>query len=251
MEKSKLTKLCSSMKIQRKELGRKRLDEYGKQHFDEDYLIRAMTELDEISEGNLIVMGGFCACSKILGFRKMRRTSNDLDCTTNEEGLNLLYQRFGAELFQTTDYGDVFLEYQGIPVGFDIDETHGWKIPESFEQDARRFSFETGNLTSISPEFLITLKARRSILKNRFYGKDAVDSLNILLAPFYKPELPSIDTDKLGNLFRQHSSSSQELILSYLDFISKYSLNLRKEEIPIVEKFFPELLNSVKKAYNP
>ena len=87
----KLTKLCCSMGIPVKEITREQMEVYKIQKMEEDSLIKSMTELDKIMNGNVIVMGGFCACSQVLGFRRMRRTSNDLDCVTDEEGIKSLF----------------------------------------------------------------------------------------------------------------------------------------------------------------
>lgn len=250
MEKLKLTEICNSIGIPKREITNTQMDFYRSQKFDEDYLIQAMSEIDKALEGNVIVMGGFCACSKILGFRKIRRTSNDLDCVTNEEGIKLLHESFKDKIFQTTNYGDVFLEYNHIPVGFDVDETHGWTIPPEFASDSRRFNFNFGGLTSISPEFLIALKARRSILKKRFYGKDAIDTANMILAPLYKTSLDSLDFDKLGYLIREHSSNSFDRIKEYIQFLGSYSSNLKKEEGFIFEEYLSRLKNSTKRFYN-
>ena len=245
--KDKLTKLCSSMGIPVRQLTDERMNIYRSQKFDEEILVNSMTELNKILEGNVITMGGFSACYKLLGFRKMRRVSNDLDCVINEEGLKLLYDHFGDEIFQTKNYGDIFLEYNNIPVGFDLGETHGWIIPPSFFKDLKRFNFNGKKLTSISPEFLITLKARRSILKDKFFGKDAIDTANILLAPYYKDNLNRIDFEKLGDLMRLHSSDSYETIERYINFIESHKIHLKKKELP----FFSESLSSLRSSvYN-
>lgn len=249
MEKSRLTKLCVSLGIPKREVSEKQMDVYRSQKFDEDYLIRSMLNIDKALGGNVIVIGGFCACSKILGFRKLRRTSNDLDCVTNEEGIRLLRESFKNEIFQTTNYGDVFLEYNNIPVGFDIDETHGWVIPPEFFSDSRRFDFDSGGLTSISPEFLIALKARRSISKRRFYGKDALDTVNMILAPLYKTSLNPIDFNKLGYLIREHSSDSFDNVGEYMNFLRSYSGNLKKKEALLFEESLLILKDSTKKFY--
>jgi hypothetical protein len=249
MEKSKLTELCCSNQVPVREVNRADWDFYGTQTFDEDYLVKSMAEINSFLEGNVIVMGGFCACSKILGFRPMRRASNDLDCITNEEGFYLLNKHFNGQIFQNSDFGDLFLEYNKIPVGFDIEETHDWKIPKEFIDDAKTFNFSCGKITSISPEFLIVLKARRSILKKKFYGKDALDTANMVLAPIYRSDLSQIDLSKLSFLFREHSTDSFEDLDEYLSFVSSHSKDLKIKERPLFEGGLSSIRDSAKKVY--
>ena len=247
--KTKLTTLCKLNGVPVQDVNRENWDEYGKQTFEEDYLVNSMAEINNFLKGNVIVMGGFCACSKILGFRKMRRASNDLDCITNEEGFHLLNKHFNGQIFQTSSFGDLFLEYHKIPVGFDIDETHDWKIPQQFLDDVRTFNFPSGEITSISPEFLIALKARRSIMKKRFYGKDALDTANMVLAPVYRTDLSSIDYQKLASLFREHSTNSFEDLDKYLTFVSSCSKDLKKKEMSLFEDEMSSIHSQAKKVY--
>jgi len=192
-------------------------------------------------------MGGMCANSYLLGLRPMRRASNDLDCILlNEKGVYFLHSFFGNSLFQTEDFGDLFLDYNGIPVGFDLEDTHGWKIPQQFFEDTVRFEFDNGEINSISPEFLIALKARRSISKKRFYGKDAVDTANILIAPSYKQNLNKIDYSKISYLMKKYSSNSTDELSEYIDFVGKRGKDcLKKDEIPIFDKCLSNLRNFV------
>jgi hypothetical protein len=185
----------------------------------------------------------------MLGFRKMRRTSNDLDCIINEEGFQLLVEHFNGQIFQNPAFGDLFLEYHNIPVGFDIDKTHNWKIPSEFIEDSKRFDFSSGYINSISPEFLIALKARRSIMKKNFYGKDALDTANMILAPSHKPELQVIDLFKLTELFRRHSSNSFEDLQKYLHFVESYSTHLKKEERNLFLQEISLIKSSAERVY--
>jgi hypothetical protein len=250
MAKEKLTQLCVEHQIPCKEITREKMEFYGTQKYDEDVLIDYLIELDQILKGNIISIGGFSAGSKTLGFRPMRRISNDLDCITNPEGIRLLNNHFNGQLYQTQNYGDVFLEYNQVPVGFDVGETHGWPIPEDFFQDVKRFSFSKGGFNSISPEYLIGLKARRSITKKRFYGKDALDTINIILAPFYKEELKEVDYDKLGKIIKEHASQTEREVQDYLKFIEGYVPKVKKREIPLLQGSLNHLKKSVKKVYS-
>lgn len=249
MAKEKLTKLCKEYGIPSKEISSDKLNFYRCQRYNEETLIQFMIDLDQMLNGNLISIGGFSASSKVLGFRPMRVISNDLDCITNEEGVALLNNHFRDKIYQTDNYGDLFLEYKNVPVGFDVDETHGWRIPFDFFIDVRRFSFPQGSFNSISSEYLIGLKARRSISKKKFYGKDALDTINILLAPFFREDLRKIDHYKLGEILKEHSSSSFKDIEEYLNFIGSYEQKVKKNEIPLLKDSLTNLKKHIKQIY--
>jgi len=250
MVKETLTKLCREHNISCKEIPLEKMEFYGSKRYSEEFMLNAMVNLYNISQGNIITFGGFSACSKLLGFRQMRRVSNDLDCITNIEGFKILYQSFGQELFQTSNYKDLFLEYLGLPVSFDIEETHDWKIPDDFFEESILFSFPIGDLKSISPEYLIGLKARRSINKKRFYGKDALDTINILLAPNYKETLKEINQDKLSKILRENVPSDYDQIEDYFNFIYSYKDKIKKEESSLLENSLNSLKKNTKKIYS-
>jgi hypothetical protein len=62
--KNKLTQLCECAGIPRKKVNRDRWDFYGAQRFEEDYLVKSMTEINNFLEGNVIVMGVFVRLQK-------------------------------------------------------------------------------------------------------------------------------------------------------------------------------------------
>jgi len=240
----KLSKISASLGIPEKSIDWKL---YMNANRSEEKIIDAMLDIDDCLRQEVIVMGGMCANSHILGHRPMRKASNDLDCILlNERGVYSLYSLFRNSLFKTESFGDLFLDYNGIPVGFDLEYTHGWKIPEQFFKDVVRFNFDKGGLNSISPEFLITLKAKRSISKEKFYGKDAVDTVNILIAPSYKQNLDKINYNKIGYLMKQYASNSTDELNKYIDFIEVKGRNpLKKKEIPIFDECLSNLRDSI------
>jgi hypothetical protein len=246
MKKEKLTKLCEQYKIPLKKIPEENMDFYRKTYPSEDFMVNNLIEINKLLKNNLIHIGGLSACSQILGFRPMRRVSNDLDFIINEEGIKLLDDYFHEKLFQTLDYYDLFLEYNNIPVGFDIEETHDWKIPGDFFDSIVKLNLEGNIINSISPEYLISLKARRGILKNRFYGKDAIDTINVILGSINKKDLNNLNYDKLSVLLLTHASKDREILSNYLDFVKSYQNKIKKEE----SIFLIESINSLNSCLN-
>ncbi|MDP3986826.1 MAG: hypothetical protein Q8P81_01220 [Nanoarchaeota archaeon] len=244
-----LTEICSSLDIPSRKIDEGALDSYRKNRPSEETLVKYMAEIDALLKSNVVVMGGFCANPSVLGFRKMRRTSNDLDCVTDGDGIQSLKETFDGRLFRTENHGDVFLDYNGVPVGFDVRETHSWEVPQSLAYSSRRIESAFGGFNVISPEFLIALKARRSILKGRYFGKDALDTANLLLAPLYRDNLKMIDFERTGDLMRRHASDSLDVALSYLSFLSGYENHLRVSERSTFNGVMISLKSAVRNAY--
>jgi len=249
MTNNNLSDICRSCGIPSRPIGEEAIDFYRDNRPAEETLVHYMAEIDALLNGNVVVMGGFCACSSVFGFRPMRRTSNDLDCVTDESGIRTLKSRFNGGLFQTVEHGDVFLDYNGIPICFDVGETHSWDIPQSLAYEARRVEFDFGGFNAISPELLIALKARRSILKGRFFGKDAVDTANILMAPLFRSDLERINFRRVRDFMRRYVSDSIDVPLSYLSFVEGYESNLRHCERPAFQGVMSLLKDAVEQAY--
>jgi hypothetical protein len=245
-----LGELCNKLGIKSRCLTDEEFAYYRNNRPSSEKLLELMIDINEIMQGKVIVIGGFCVHPKLLGFRTIRRVSNDLDCVTDKEGIRLLYNNFGERLFQTSNYEDLFLDYKGIPFGFDIKETHGWKIPEDFYHDTRTFKINESNLNTISPEYLIALKARRGALKKRIYGKDLLDTISLIVSPHFKKELKTVDLDRASKLIKEHSTLDYLGAMYYMKSLKDGLHQLNKVEKNIFLEEHSKLLYSLDKEYN-
>lgn len=116
-----LEKLCLSLGILTRALQEEEISGYRDNHPLPEYIISPMVDMDKVMGHNVVLIGGICAHPMLLGFRQMRRTSNDLDCITDDKGIRDLHTKFnGQELFfRTANFGDLFLDYKGLPFVFD------------------------------------------------------------------------------------------------------------------------------------
>jgi hypothetical protein len=242
-----LLSFCESLDIPSRELTTQEAENYRNSHPSSDLIIDSMIELDEIMNHQVILFGGLSAHPNLLGYRKMRRTSNDIDALTNEEGITHLHENFNGRLFVTKNYGDLFLDFDGIPCSFDVGETHDWTVPNDFYTTSRTFEFPNGQISTISPEYLIALKFRRSEIKGRMYGKDKFDMANLILAPLFK-DIQDVNYDETALLIRQNSIPEIDKMMSWFSYLPQITDKLRKEERePYIEQLnlFKESIDTV------
>lgn len=245
-----LGEICKKMGIKSKYLTESEFIQYRNHHPPSEEILKSMLDINKIMNEDVIVIGGFCVHPELLGFRTIRRLSNDMDCVTDEEGIKKLYSTFGERLFQTLNYEDVFLDYKGIPFGFDVKETHSWKIPEDFYVDARDFKIDGANIKTISPEYLIALKARRSVVEGRIYGKDRLDTISLIISPYFKQELKKVDLNKTSKLIREHSISNYSKAKEYVESLRDGLQQLNKLEKDIFLEEHYEFLDNLDIEYN-
>ena len=255
MSKQKnLTEICKEVGIRKKTLTERDMKKYRNNNPRSDKVMNTMLDISNTLDGDVVVIGGFCVHPKLLGFRKMRKLSNDLDCITDEKGIKTLYENFKGRLFQTTNYGDVFMEYNTLPFSFDTEETHGWKIPHDFYLDSVEFNIKNTPLNTISPEYLITLKSRRAMEKGRVFGKDKLDTANVILAPYFNKDtenkkLDYVNLEKTASLIRQHSFNNLEQAKNYIESLGQAKDHLKKSEREIFSENISNLQKQINKEY--
>lgn len=245
-----LVKLSKELGINSRYLTEEEFIHYRSNRPKKDDILNYLLEVNKAIEEDIILIGGFCIHPSLLGHRTIRRISNDLDCITTKQGIISLHNSFKNKIFLTLNYKDIFLDYKGVPFGFDVKDTHGWEIPDDFYLDTREFKFKETNLKTISPEYLIALKARRSNLKGRIYGKDRLDTIALIVAPYFKNNLKKVDLEKSSELIRKHSDLDYPDALSYIDSLKQGTSQLNTLEKEIFLHEHNQFLNNLKKSYN-
>lgn len=227
------------------------LAHYRTQVFSIDTMLGAMATVNEIMESNTLMMGGLTTVPQLMGYRQIRKASNDIDCAATEEGIVLLHDALKGnyQMFISRQFGDLVLDYEGIPFSFVTDLSRLWKIPEDLWISAVSIDSDFGKIRVISPEYLITLKTRRAYYQGRVYGKDKLDIANVLLAGQLKEGFSPVNTVKIARLMNTHISIHLEEVQKYLNEMSNVKSALRADEIPIVAKEYERLQNSLKEFY--
>ncbi len=228
-------RLCEELVIPLKLLDDETKKVYREQRFNAEELVQKAAVLDTILNHELIVIGGIVVSPQLLGYRQMRRPSNDLDTVTTENGIRILHREFGQNgrndsFFRTVNYGDIFLDYGKVPCSFDVAVTHSWTIPFDFYQRIKTISIGEGQVNVIAPEYLITLKIRRCIRAERIYGKDILDIANVLLAPYFRSYLSAVDLQYTAALLREHAFLKSTDFEQYILPMRNNVNNLRFDE---------------------
>ncbi len=248
-----LDNLCVELGILRKSMDEVQKEEYWTNRPHPDILLSAALEMDALLNHEMIIMGGFVVHPRLLGYRRMRSSSNDFDCITSPKGIRTLNTTFSGndKFYRSQEYGDLFLEFQNFPWGFDVGITHGWKIPRDFYSTCRTFTFEYGKkqVNLISPEYLIALKTRRSHFKGRVFGKDTLDFANVILAPRYRKELPEIDLERTAHLIYEHVDPDYETIKQYVEPMGCVQNHLALEERNDFYRLHQLFLSEIRKRY--
>jgi hypothetical protein len=245
---AKLEDLCISLSVPKGEVD---YDKYREKRPSSDDLLSAMHSFYTELGPDYLIIGGQTTHPKLLGYRQMRRPSNDIDMVTTDSGLDSLNSRFGSmpEFFYSTVHGDVFLEYKGLPFGFVMDRIHEWSVPDELWNTAVNIKVDSTTLTLASPEYTIMLKIMRAHQNGRFFGKDKVDITSLLLAPMYNSSLRKVDAEKTLELIREHVTQDPKLIGKYLGEISSYQDQLRKDERETFQKVYGNFLNLLKPQF--
>lgn len=245
---SKLENLCNDLGIQKGIIDN---EKYRHRVIPSEILWNSVDEINKITGENLILIGGTCLDPLFLGFRKMRRTSNDIDSITNEEGILRLNDLFknDTNFYYNSLHEDIFLEYNSVPFSFVIDETHNWKIPKDLINTSISLNFMSKNLRTISPEYLTTLKIKRSNCNGRVYGKDKLDIANMLIAHHFNLNKKEIDLDKTAELVYEHVTTYYDRLIELIRPLRDVEGNLRKEERSFFNERYEEFNSILKKKY--
>ncbi len=174
--------------------------------------------------GSLILIGGILARKGFLGYKNLRKPSNDLDLViTNGAIIKELNKWYGLKLIQ--EYNALFGEINHVCTSYHFNRIHDLDVTPDFIERARTIKFKNVNLKVSSPEYVVFTKLLRADEKDRFFGKDKLDISSILL------------NSTLGNLkfdedFFSHlinSSQYTEALKCYLNQIVP-NKNLNKQE---------------------
>jgi len=214
--------------------------------------LSVMSELDDALDHEVIMIGGQTVHPKLLGLRQMRKPSNDVDCVTTAEGVKKIHENFKglSNFFLSEDHGDLFLEYQGFPIGFVTDNIHDWEIDQNFRQSALTLPVDRGSqITVASPEYTIMLKIRRADSKGKLFGKDRIDISSLLLAPKYRSDLRDVNMDEVASLTYDHVTCDYARVKRWIDELGMVYKNLNKDEMKIFGDISYQFMEKVHKRY--
>ena len=145
----------------------------------EEELLSIAGRMCQVSPRNILLLGGGMIFPSIIGFKKLRLRSKDLDFVVNDRGL--------ADLNNSVDLSRDFYEnlgcfhfYEGdVLLAFFHSNVRGYDIPR--EVYVNPFVGKDKDIFTVPPEMNIALKIRRGSMKHHVYGKDAQDFASTIL----------------------------------------------------------------------
>ncbi len=155
----------------------------------------------EYGEG-LVLYGGLTATERVYGLKRIRDITTDLDFACTAAGLEAVLA--SERILYHEGYDILFSVSDNVPITFAYGHIHDWPLDPGFFDSASRVRLPSAELLCCSRERSIMLKLRRTgeRLESGLqpFGKDALDILNILVAPSRRRELKPVDIGELCEL---------------------------------------------------
>ena len=172
-------------------------------HVDSSLISRILTRIASRHDDRMILYGGQTATPLLFGYKHMRTYTNDLDFLVREEDLSAIIM---AEKLKFDTTHGVFFGYEmDVIYTVTCGHIHNWEIPDDLLSNSRKITFGTGTLTVCPPEYTITMKFRRALENGCvLFGKDAIDIINLIIAPHFRKELPPVSIKKTTALLQKH-----------------------------------------------
>lgn len=202
--------------------------------YTEDKIFGLIEHFAAAYGGELVLYGGQTATERIYGFKRLRDITNDLDYVCTAAGLDRVLRE--ERLFYHPAFDIFFGVRDNVPLSFAATHIHDWPVDGNFflaSTPVRGFSHP---VRCCSREHSIMLKLRR--MSGRLdrgaapFGKDALDIINMLVAPRVRADLPPVDCASLAALVRKHVSADAERLDRLIAFIGGYEEHLNDRESP-------------------
>jgi hypothetical protein len=181
---------------------------------------------------DLVLYGGLTATERIYGRKRIRDMTTDLDWACTPDGLEAVLA--GERVFYHEAYDILYTVVENVPVTFAFGHIHDWPVGEGFFASTRPMSPFGMPVRCCSREHSIMLKMRRIVeLQARGaqpFGKDALDILNMLAAPYCRDGLEAFDVDALCALIRDNVEARPSGLAAALLFVRGYEAHLTAAE---------------------
>ena len=251
---SQIKEICERLDIPQDHV-RRELYKRDETHYDD--VLPALKELNAVSEGQIIIYGGQTTHPSLLGYRKMRLPSDDIDCVCSESGIGLINDNYGREysngkgpkICYYEPFDTLFMYFDGFPTDLVSENFHDWEIPEDIEEFKTVVPLGDNEISVCRPEYTIMLKMKRAKDHNNFWGKDQIDIAHLLLSPGEKEELKDVDLKEASHLIEENVTEDKEVIERYLSELKSGVGALRKEENEKLKEKVKEFERALTRQY--
>ncbi len=200
--------------------------------YDEEKIFALVERFAAAYDGSLVLYGGQTATARVYGFKRIRDITNDLDFVCTPAGLESVARR--ERLLYHAGYDILFSSRDNVPLSFALEHIHDWPVDEGFFGSAREVRGFAWPMRCCSPEYSIMLKMRR--MNERLdhggapFGKDALDIINMVTAPYIRSDLAPVDFVRLAELLRASVSREASRLAALTGFIAPYDEHLTGRE---------------------
>ncbi|MEW5815063.1 MAG: hypothetical protein AB1798_06665 [Spirochaetota bacterium] len=209
-------------------------------NFSEQHIFDLIGSFASQYETDLILYGGQTATERIYGYKRMRSITNDLDYVCTFKGVKRIIDNL--QVLYHPEFDILLILIQGIPVTFTYKHIHNWIIPEDFMQSVRPVRLNDYTVLCCAPEYSILLKFCRAFeciqQGRRIFGKDAIDIINMLTAPYFNSSRSPVDVEKVGRLLKTHVTEDCSTVIRIMEEISCYENHLPVEDVPVFKKIY-------------
>ena len=144
--------------------------------FSEAELLDLASYVCNLSPENIFLIGGGLILPEIVGYKRLRFRSCDLDFIATEDGIDdaLEKHEFESAAFYGFNEVDGYATYmRDVFIALSTLNLRGYEVPQSFE--VRKHETSQGVVYSIPHELNLAMKIRRGVSKGHIYGKDGLD----------------------------------------------------------------------------
>lgn len=209
----------------------------------DDKIIGLVNRYAQAYGEGIVVYGGIAATEWVYGLKRIRAITSDLDFVCTEAGIEAVLE--GEELSYHTKYDILYAVADNVSVSFAFGHIHDWEAgPEFFAAATTSSPFGIPFRCS-SREHSIMLKLRRTDERIRLglppFGKDALDVLNMIAAPYCGSRGGAIDIGALCDLIAGSISRDGAAIGEALRFVGGYGVHLTAAEAEAIGPAWGEL----------
>ena len=216
-----------------------------REHVDSELISNILTRMAAKHGNRIILYGGQTATPLLFGYKHMRTYTNDLDFITREEDLSMIIST--EDLKFDTCHGVFFGYEMDVIYTLTSGHIHNWEIPDDLISSSRKIFFGKHELSVCIPEYTIAMKFRRALENGcTLFGKDAIDIINLIVAPVLRPEIPAIEFSKIKEILREHCGRE---VLFLAGQIRRQLNHLPSQIRPYADRAVEELLGHIGEVF--
>ena len=164
--------------------------------FTEEEILSVASTVCSISPGNILLIGGGIILPQIIGYKRLRPRSDDLDFITNDEDISRALEQYDLQLEPASRHPGMhgvsqYTYLDGILVAIFHNQIRGYDIPSIIYEGAMVRQTSKGTIQTITPELNMALKIRRGasrIDRPHIYAKDGHDFASMVVSGYLSGE---------------------------------------------------------------